>query len=61
MEITICFKNGEKLVITCEEFGIEKDIAGNPETFHIKGIEDNKPLYIDYNEIIYISRKLSET
>lgn len=61
MEITICFKNGKKLVITCEEFGIEKDITGKLQAFQIKGIEDNKPLYIDYNEIIYISRKLSET
>lgn len=58
MKIIICFKNGKELVITCEEFELEKDIQGNPKGYHIKGIKDNKPLYINFDEIIYISRKV---
>lgn len=58
MEITICFKNGEKLVITCEEFELNKDITGNPCGCTIKDIKDNKPLYVDYKEILYITRKI---
>lgn len=59
MKIEIVFKNGSKLVITCEEFNITTNrLTGKAESYDIKGIKDNKPLFIDFDEILYITRKL---
>lgn len=58
MKIEIAFKNGSKLEITCEEFNITTSQTGKLEGLDFKGIKDNKPLYIDFNEILYIDRKI---
>ena len=59
MKIEIVFKNGSKLEITCEEFNAVRDnFTGKIESYDIKGIKDNKPLFLDVDEVLYIVRKL---
>lgn len=59
MKIEIVFKNGSKLEITCEEFNIiTNNLTGKVQSYDIKSIKDNKPLYLDFDEILYIVRKL---
>ena len=56
MKITIVFKNGFSLVVTCKEFSINKDCFGNITGYSIKGIKDRKPLYIEFEDVICVYR-----
>ena len=59
MRIIIVFKNGFTLRVTCEEFVLEKTAIGIPCGYEIKGITDNRPLYIDFNDVICVYRDLT--
>lgn len=56
MKIVFCFKNGTQLVITCDEFSLTKNGLGDYTGYEIKGITDNKPLYINWSDITCIYR-----
>lgn len=59
MKITICFRNGTKIDINCDEFEIERNQAtGQIKSYNITGIKDTKPVYMDISEILWITRKL---
>ncbi len=46
MKIVIRFKSGFELPVTCEEFLLSKSvITGEIDSYNIKGITDNKPLF----------------
>lgn len=60
MTITIMFKSGNRLRIKCKTFELEKDIFGNPTGYCIEGISENKPMYINFAEVDYISRLVSD-
>ena len=56
MKIVICFKNGFNLTVTCEEFSLTKNGLGDYTGYEIKGITDNKPLYVNWSDITCIYR-----
>ena len=56
MKIVFCFKNGTQLVITCDEFSLTQNGLGEYVGYEIKGITDNKPLYVNWNDITCIYR-----
>ena len=57
MKITICFKNGTKIGIECDEFELEQNrVTGQIESYKITGIKDTKPVYMDMSEILWITR-----
>lgn len=56
MKIVICFRNGFNLTVTCEEFTLTKNALDVYTGYEIKGIKDNKPLYINWSDIICIYR-----
>ena len=57
MRIIIVFKNGFQLNITCEKFTIYYQL-GIPYGYEASGIEDNKLLYIDWNEVLCVYRDM---
>lgn len=57
MKIIIVFKDGSHLNITCEEFVIHYQF-GVPYDYEGRGIEDNKPLYINWNEVLCVYRDM---
>ena len=56
MKIVICFKSGGQLTVTCDEFSLTKNLCGDVAGYEIKGVKDNKPLYIDFGDISCIYR-----
>jgi len=61
MKIVFVFKNGNQFSFKCDNFILTKsNITGNVIGYECEGISDNKPLYIDFSEILYIYRDLKE-
>jgi hypothetical protein len=58
MKITIVFKNGYSLSVTCESFAIEKDGFGQITGYQINGIKDCKPLYISFEDVLCVYRDI---
>ena len=56
MKIVFCFKNGLNLTVTCDEFSLTKNGLGDYTGYEIKGIKDNKPLYVDWKDVSCIYR-----
>ena len=60
MTIVIVFKNGYELKTKCESLDIEKDkLTGRITDISYEGITENKPLDINFDEIICIYRVMS--
>ena len=52
MKIIIRFKSGYELPITCAEFVIRTNrITGEIESYDIKGIKDNKPIFFRSEDV----------
>lgn len=58
MKIVFCFKNGTQLAITCDEFSLTQNGFGEYTGYEIKGIKDNKPLYINWKDVTCVYRVL---
>ena len=58
MSITIVFKNGYSLSVTCDSFTIKQDGFGFGQLtgYEIKGIKDRKPLYISIEDVMCVYR-----
>ena len=57
MKITICFKNGTKITVNCEKFESRvNQVTGRIESYKFIGIKGTSPVYIDINEILWITR-----
>ena len=59
MKIVFVFRNGFQLCVTCKEFALEKTVFGIPDGYEIKGITDNKPLHINWDDVICVYRDLT--
>ena len=58
MKITICFRNGTKIDVECDEFETTYNKnSGKLESYMITGIKDTKPVYMDISEILWITRE----
>ena len=57
MTIAFIFKNGYELKVKCENVTLTtSNLTGRITGYTIDGIDSNKPLYIDVNEIICVYR-----
>lgn len=60
MRIIIRFKSGYELPITCDEFVIETNrVTGEIDSYNIKGIKDNKPIFFRSEDVecVYAERR----
>ena len=60
MRIIIRFRSGYELPITCDEFAVKTNkFTGEIDSYDIKGIKDNKPLFFRLEDVecIYAERR----
>ena len=60
VRIIIRFKSGYELPITCNEFVIKTNrITGEIDSYDIKGIKDNKPIFFRSEDVecVYAERR----
>lgn len=61
MTITILFRNGKELSIKCDSVDAERStMTGRVVNLHFNGVEENKIIDLDFDEIIAIYRKVSD-
>lgn len=60
MTIRIVLKNGVVFDVKCTEFTLKRDGIGNVVGYDIKGITENKPIYVNLEQVAAIVRTLSE-
>lgn len=60
MTIRIVLKSGVVFDVKCSEFKLKRDALGNVVEYDIKGITENKPIYLDFEQVAAIVRTLSE-
>ena len=60
--MTICFvfKGGYTLQTKCKDFSVERDVFGEVTGCEFEGTTENKPLALNFNEIVCIYRVLSD-
>ena len=56
MKIIIVLKNGFTLAVTCDEFSLTRNGLGQYTGYEFKGLQDNKPLYIRWEDVSLIYR-----
>ena len=61
MTIVIAFKNGYELKTKCEKFNATRDnVTGRITGITYDGVTENKPLDVDFNEVLCIYRIMSD-
>ena len=60
MTIRIVLKSGVVFDVKCTEFTLKRDGLGNVVGYDINGITENKPIYLDLEQVAAIVRTLSE-
>ena len=59
MKIRVILKSGVDFVIKCDKFTLNKNALEQPTGYEISGITENKPVYLDLNEVAAIVRLYS--
>lgn len=60
MTVRIILKSGVEFSVKCEAFSIRKDVFGSLESYNIKGITENKPVYLDFEQVAAVVRVMSD-
>lgn len=60
MSIKFILKNGCSFTTKCENFSVNKNGLGQVVGCNITGIKENKPIYVELDEIVAIVRKISD-
>ena len=60
MTIRIVLKSGVVFDVKCTEFTLDRNGLGDVVGYDIKGITENKPIYVDLEQVAAIVRTLSE-
>lgn len=56
MSIRVIMKSGVEFTIKCEKITTKQDMFGKLIGWEIEGISENKPVYIDFEEIAAVVR-----
>ena len=60
MTIVFVFRNGFELKMKCKKFTLERNGLGKITGYSASGISENKPLELDFDELLCIYRVLSD-
>lgn len=60
MTIHVILKSGVEFTIKCDEFTLTQNGLGRVTGYNIKGITENKPVYIDFEEVAAVVRTYSD-
>lgn len=59
MTIRVILKSGAEFAIKCEEFTLKQNALG-ASGYNIKGISENKPIYLDFEQVAAVVRVFSD-
>lgn len=60
MSIRIILKSGVEFTVKCDEFTLKQNGLGQTIGYDISGITENKPVYLDFDEVAAIVRLYSD-
>lgn len=60
MSMRVILKNGAEFTIKCDAFTIEENGLHAVTGYNIKGITENKPVYLDFEQVAAVVRVLSD-
>ena len=60
MTIRVILKSGVEFAIKCEKFTVNRDGFGNLVGYDISGITENKPVYLDFEQVAAVVRVFSD-
>lgn len=60
MTVRIILKSGSEFSVKCDEFTITKNGFGQVTGYNIKGITENKPVYLDFEQVAAVVRVYSD-
>lgn len=60
MSIRVILKSGAEFTVKCTEFALSKNKFEELAGYKIEGIEENKPLYIDWTHVAAVVRVMSD-
>ena len=60
MSIRIILKSGVEFTVKCDKFTLNRNGFGQTNSYNIAGITENKPVYLDFDEVAAIIRLYSD-
>ena len=60
MSIRIILKSGVEFTTKCDKFTLKQNGLGQTTGYEISGITENKPVYLDFDEVAAIVRLYSD-
>ena len=60
MSIRIILKSGVEFTVKCDKFTLNQNGFGHTTGYDIAGITENKPVYLDFDEVAAIIRLYSD-
>ena len=60
MSIQIILKSGAEFTVKCDSFTLKRNGLEQVTGYDIKGITENKPVYLDFEQVSAIVRKYSD-
>ena len=60
MTVRIILKSGAELSVKCDKFTITRNAHNQVTEYDIKGITENKPVYLDWEQVAAIVRVYSD-
>ena len=60
MSIRIILKSGVEFTTKCDKFTLKQNGLGETTGYEIAGITENKPVYLDFDEVAAIIRLYSD-
>ena len=60
MSMRVILKSGAEFTIKCDKFTLKENGLQAVTGYDIKGITENKPVYLDFEQVAAIVRKYSD-
>lgn len=60
MSMRVILKNGAEFTVKCDEFTIKQNVFEVVTGYNIKGITENKPVYLDFEQVAAVVRIISD-
>ena len=60
MSMRVILKSGAEFTIKCDKFTLKENGLHAVTEYDIKGITENKPVYLDFEQVAAIVRKYSD-
>lgn len=60
MSMRVILKSGAEFTVKCDEFTITRNGLDVVTDYNIKGITENKPVYLDFEQVAAVVRVMSD-